>query len=157
MTSSILVGHQTLAEVYTGNVIATVKAPLTIPIKFFAVRSTAFKAALVDKLANVENKVVNSLHVPDCLTQCIKTELPKSNCLDLSVARPVASGKRALKNAETFKVTLEPLRKFLVLLSELHVPITQTICSKSVGLVRLSRQKCTWPLVFLVLSSTGPE
>ena len=95
--------------IYAGNAIATVKAPSTIPIKFFTVRSTAFKAAPVDESANTEDKAVDPLDVSDCPTQHIKTELTKSDRPDLGVASRVVSGGRALKNAETFKATLEPL------------------------------------------------
>ncbi|KAK7685193.1 Electron transfer flavoprotein alpha-subunit [Cerrena zonata] len=95
--------------IYAGNAIATVKAPSTIPIKFFTVRSTAFKPAVVDDSASAEDKAVDPLDVADCPTQHVKTELTKSDRPDLGVASRVVSGGRALKNAETFKATLEPL------------------------------------------------
>ncbi|CAL1707172.1 unnamed protein product [Somion occarium] len=95
--------------IYAGNAIATVRASSSIPIKFFTVRSTAFKAAATDDSADVNATAVDPLEVPDSPTQHVKTEITKSDRPDLGVASRVVSGGRALKNAETFKSTLEPL------------------------------------------------
>ncbi|KAI0793193.1 electron transfer flavoprotein alpha subunit [Abortiporus biennis] len=97
--------------IYAGNAIATVKAPSSIPIKFFTVRSTAFKAA-ADEGSDVEVKDVEPIQV-DSPTQHVKTEITKSDRPDLGVASRVVSGGRALKNAETFNATLEPLADVL--------------------------------------------
>ncbi|KAI0070637.1 electron transfer flavoprotein alpha subunit [Panus rudis PR-1116 ss-1] len=98
--------------IYAGNAIATVRAPSSIPVKFFTIRSTAFKAATADG-SEVEAKAVDSVPVPNNPTQHIKTELTKSDRPELGVAARVVSGGRALKNAETFKATLEPLADVL--------------------------------------------
>jgi len=95
--------------IYAGNAIATVQAPSSIPIKFFTVRSTAFKAAPEEDSASVGDKAVDPVDVADPPSEHIKTELSKSDRPDLGVASRIVSGGRALKNAKTFKATLEPL------------------------------------------------
>ncbi len=97
--------------IYAGNAIATVRAPSSVPLKFFTVRSTAFSAAPSDG-ADVEAKPLDAVEVTSH-TEHIKTELTKSDRPDLGVASRVVSGGRALKDAETFKKTLEPLADVL--------------------------------------------
>ena len=98
--------------IYAGNAVATVKASADIPIQFFTVRSTAFKAA-ADEGGDVETKQLDPINVTEPPTEHVKTELTKSDRPDLGVASRVVSGGRALKNAETFKATLEPLADVL--------------------------------------------
>ena len=98
--------------IYAGNAIATVRAPASVPLKFFTVRSTAFKAAAADG-AEVEAKAVDPVEVADAPVEHVKTELTKSDRPDLGVASRVVSGGRALKDAATFKATLEPLADVL--------------------------------------------
>ncbi|OCH91419.1 electron transfer flavo protein alpha subunit [Obba rivulosa] len=99
--------------IYAGNAIATVRAPQSIPIKFFTVRSTAFSAAVPQDGAQVEDKALDPVDVADPPTQHVKTDLTKSDRPELGVASRVVSGGRALKNAETFKSTMEPLADVL--------------------------------------------
>ena len=98
--------------IYAGNAIATVRAPSSVPLKFFTVRSTAFSAAPSDG-ADVEAKPLEAVEVASSPTEHVKTELTKSDRPDLGVASRVVSGGRALKDAETFKKTLEPLADVL--------------------------------------------
>lgn len=98
--------------IYAGNAIAKVRAPPTIPLKFFTIRSTAFSAAPADG-SEVEDKAIDPIEVSDPVTQHVKTDLTKSDRPELGVASRVVSGGRALKNAETFKATLEPLADVL--------------------------------------------
>ena len=93
--------------IYAGNAIATVKAPSSVNIKFFTVRTTAFKAAGVGS-SEAEIKQVDPIET-DSPTEHVKTELAKSDRPDLGSASRVVSGGRALKNAETFRKTLDPL------------------------------------------------
>ncbi|OJT06982.1 hypothetical protein TRAPUB_2183 [Trametes pubescens] len=95
--------------IYAGNAISTVRAPESVRVKFFTVRSTAFKASPADEFAQVEDKAVDPVEVSDAPTQHVRTDLTKSDRPDLGSASRVVSGGRALKNAETFKATLEPL------------------------------------------------
>lgn len=95
--------------IYAGNALATVKAPAPLRVKFFTVRTTAFKAAAADDAAQAEAQAVDAVPVPDAPTQHVRTDLTKSDRPDLGSASRVVSGGRALKNAETFKATLEPL------------------------------------------------
>lgn len=95
--------------IYAGNAISTVRAPDSVRVKFFTVRSTAFKASAADEAAQVEDKAVDPVEVSDAPTQHVRTDLTKSDRPDLGSASRVVSGGRALKNAETFKATLEPL------------------------------------------------
>jgi len=95
--------------IYAGNAIATVRAPPSILVKFFTVRSTAFSAAPSEDAAEVEDKAIDPIEVSEPLSQHVRTDLTKSDRPELGVASRVVSGGRALKNAETFKATLEPL------------------------------------------------
>ncbi|EPS94144.1 electron transfer flavo protein alpha subunit [Fomitopsis schrenkii] len=94
--------------IYAGNAIATVRAPSSVPIKFFTVRSTAFAAA-AEQDTQAEDKSLDPVEVPSPPTQHIRTDLTKSDRPELGVASRIVSGGRALKNAETFNATLEPL------------------------------------------------
>ncbi|PSS38018.1 hypothetical protein PHLCEN_2v103 [Hermanssonia centrifuga] len=98
--------------IYAGNAIATVRAPSSVHLKFFTVRSTAFKAAPAGS-SEVEAKAIDPVQVADPPTEHIKTELTKSDRPELGAASRVVSGGRALKNAETFNSTLEPLADIL--------------------------------------------
>ncbi|KAH9083487.1 electron transfer flavoprotein alpha subunit [Lactarius deliciosus] len=84
--------------IYAGNAIATVRAPSTVPLKFFTVRSTG-----------VHRLPLRATDAGTPPTQLIKTELAQSDRPELGVATRIVSGGRALKNAETFKATLDPL------------------------------------------------
>ncbi|KAI9463607.1 DHS-like NAD/FAD-binding domain-containing protein [Lactarius psammicola] len=95
--------------IYAGNAIATVRAPSTVPLKFFTVRSTAFTAAPLSDDTGVALEELAPVEVTNSSTQLIKTELAQSDRPELGVATRVVSGGRALKNAETFKATLDPL------------------------------------------------
>ena len=95
--------------IYAGNAIATVRASSSIPLKFFTVRSTAFSAATSDDGASVALEELAPVEVTDAPTQHVKTDLTQSDRPELGVAARVVSGGRALKNAETFKATLDPL------------------------------------------------
>lgn len=99
--------------IYAGNAIATVRAPSSVPIKFFTVRSTAFSAAPVQEGAEAETKAIDPVEVTDSPTLHLKTTIAKSDRPDLGVASRVVSGGRALKNAETFAATLYPLADVL--------------------------------------------
>ncbi|KZV95019.1 electron transfer flavo protein, alpha subunit [Exidia glandulosa HHB12029] len=98
--------------IYAGNAIATVRAPESIPLKFFTVRTTAFDAAAAEG-GSAEAKAVDAVEVPDIPTEHIKTTIAKSDRPELGVASRVVSGGRALKDADTFKKTLEPLADVL--------------------------------------------
>ena len=94
--------------IYAGNAILTVKAPAAETPTFFTVRSTAFESAVSDSAtATVEE--VPAVEAKDGRVEHIRTELTKSDRPELGSAKRVVSGGRALKNAETFKATLEPL------------------------------------------------
>lgn len=95
--------------IYAGNAIATVRAPSSVPLKVFTVRSTAFSAAALDDSASVALEELAPVEVTDAPTQHVKTDLTQSDRPELGVATRVVSGGRALKNAETFKATLDPL------------------------------------------------
>jgi len=99
--------------IYAGNAIATVRAPSSIGPKFFTIRSTAFNAVSLDESSQIPDEAVEPIEVPESPTQHVRTDLTKSDRPDLAVASRVVSGGRALKNAETFKATLEPLADVL--------------------------------------------
>ncbi|KAG5353732.1 hypothetical protein E4T56_gene6879 [Termitomyces sp. T112] len=95
--------------IYAGNAIATVRAPSSIPLKFFTVRGTAFTAAQAQDSSQAEASSIEPVEVSDSPTEHIKSTFTKSDRPDLGVAGRVVSGGRALKNAETFASTLYPL------------------------------------------------
>jgi electron transfer flavoprotein alpha subunit len=76
--------------IYAGNAIATVRAPSSIPIKFFTVRSTAFPPA--EFTAEDGDAAVWTLEPVNLLnpsTEHIKTIIAKSDRPDLGVASRV--------------------------------------------------------------------
>jgi electron transfer flavoprotein alpha subunit len=99
--------------IYAGNAIATVRAPASIPIKFFTVRSTSFAAAAAGEGAGVEDKALEAVESTETPTEHIKTTITKSDRPELGTASRVVSGGRALKNAETFEKTIYPLADML--------------------------------------------
>jgi len=82
-------------------------------VKIFTVRATAFKAAELDDASNAEVKKIDAVEVKDMPVEHIKTEITKSSRPELGSATRVVSGGRALKDAETFRKTLEPLADVL--------------------------------------------
>ena len=82
-------------------------------MKIFTVRATAFKAAELDDASNAEVKKIDAVEVKDMPVEHIKTEITKSSRPELGSATRVVSGGRALKDAETFRKTLEPLADVL--------------------------------------------
>jgi electron transfer flavoprotein alpha subunit len=99
--------------IYAGNAIATVKAPSSIPLKFFTVRNTAFEAAPSTNSGEVQVQALEPVETPDSPTEHVQTNLTKSDRPELGTASRVISGGRALKNAETFEKTLYPLADLL--------------------------------------------
>ncbi|KLO14621.1 electron transfer flavo protein, alpha subunit [Schizopora paradoxa] len=100
--------------IYAGNAIATVRAPSSVPLKFFTVRTTAFDAAKADESSgDVLVEEVAAVDVPDVPTSHVSTSLTKSDRPELGSASRIVSGGRALKSAETFNATLEPLADVL--------------------------------------------
>lgn len=76
-------------------------------------RSTAFSAASLEGEAEAENKAVEPVEVADSPSQHVRADYTKSDRPELGAASRVVSGGRALKNAETFQSTLEPLADVL--------------------------------------------
>jgi electron transfer flavoprotein alpha subunit len=99
--------------IYAGNAIATVKAPGGHRPTIFTVRGTAFAKADSSNSAEVDVKAVDPVQVKDPLTQHIRSTITQSDRPELASASRVVSGGRALKNAETFNKTLEPLADVL--------------------------------------------
>lgn len=100
--------------IYAGNAIATVKAPGSLNVKFFTVRGTAFDATEVDESAvGAEVEKIDAVEVPDLHTRHVSTSITKSSRPELSSASRIVSGGRALKSAESFSATLDPLADVL--------------------------------------------
>jgi electron transfer flavoprotein alpha subunit len=91
--------------IYAGNAIATVQSKDTL--KFLTIRSTAFdKAAATGGSASV--KAVESAG-DSGLSAFVSAELSESKRPELTAARVVVSGGRALGSADAFKTVIEPL------------------------------------------------
>ncbi|AIK95539.1 electron transfer flavoprotein subunit alpha/FixB family protein [Candidatus Odyssella acanthamoebae] len=88
--------------IYAGNAIVTVKSK--DPIKVITVRPTAFDKAVTDGLAAVE--VVDVTESQD-QSKFVSLEASKSDRPELSSARIVVSGGRALASKENFKIIEE--------------------------------------------------
>ncbi|KIY44411.1 electron transfer flavo protein, alpha subunit [Fistulina hepatica ATCC 64428] len=99
--------------IYAGNAVATVRAPASVPLKFFTVRPTAFTAAAPDEGYEAAVQAVDPVEVTDSPAQHVQYNLTKSDRPDLATASRVVSGGRALKNAETFAATMYPLADVL--------------------------------------------
>ena len=103
-----------IRPIYAGNAIATVRAPSSISIKFFTVRSTAFSPA--ESTAGDGDAAVRTIEpvdVPNASTEHLKTTIAKSDRPELGVASRVVSGGRALKDDERFASILNPLADVL--------------------------------------------
>ncbi len=90
--------------IYAGNAIQTVKS--LDPKKVITVRTTCFKAAESGGSAPVENVPVS---LDNALSSFVGQDAAKSDRPELSSARVIISGGRALGSAEKFKELLEPL------------------------------------------------
>ena len=90
--------------IYAGNAIQTVRS--ADPVKVITVRTTAFAAAPAGGPAPVES-------VPAASDPAISTfkgeALAKSDRPELTAARIIISGGRAMQNAENFKTYIEPI------------------------------------------------
>jgi electron transfer flavoprotein alpha subunit len=95
--------------IYAGNAIATIKAPGSLHTKIFTVRSTAFEKAPSSPHSSAKVEAVEPISLSDVPTTHLETIIAKSNRPELGTAARVVSGGRALKNAATFKETLDPL------------------------------------------------
>ncbi|TFK53605.1 electron transfer flavo protein alpha-subunit [Heliocybe sulcata] len=98
--------------IYAGNAVATVRAPSSLSLKFFTVRSTAFDPTPEDSSASVEVKALDPVEASSP-TEHVSISLTKSERPELATASKVVSGGRALKNAETFEKTIYPLADLL--------------------------------------------
>ncbi len=94
-----------LRPIYAGNAIATVQSKDTI--KFITVRTTAFEAAAATGGSAAIKKIESTGNTG--LTTFVSAELSKSERPELTAARVIVSGGRALGSAENFKTVLEPL------------------------------------------------
>jgi electron transfer flavoprotein alpha subunit len=99
--------------IYAGNAIATVRAPGSVPVKFFTIRATSFDAAPYDDAQDVELKQIEAVSVSDPPTKHLETTITKSDRPELGVASRVVSGGRPLKDAQTFQSVMYPLADVL--------------------------------------------
>ncbi len=91
--------------IYAGNAIATVQSKAKI--KFITVRGTAFDAAAATGGSAAVKKIDGA--GDSGLSKFVGEELSKSERPELTAARIVVSGGRALGSGEVFKKLLEPL------------------------------------------------
>ncbi|KAJ1782691.1 Electron transfer flavoprotein alpha-subunit, partial [Coemansia sp. RSA 2399] len=90
--------------VYAGNAIATVKS--SDPIKVITVRTTAFPAAGSSDSAAAPTEAAPAIDAAP-LSKWIKEDVVKNDRPDLSSAKRVVSGGRAVKSAEGFNAIYE--------------------------------------------------
>jgi electron transfer flavoprotein alpha subunit len=91
--------------IYAGNAIATVQSKDAI--KFITVRGTAFEAAAATGGSATVKKIDGAGNTN--LASFVSAELSKSERPELTAARIIVSGGRALASGENFKTVLEPL------------------------------------------------
>ncbi|KAF8588638.1 electron transfer flavoprotein alpha subunit [Ramaria rubella] len=101
-----------IRAIYAGNALTHVRASEAIPVKIFTVRATAFKTASLEG-GSAAVQAIEPVHISNCPTKHVRTELAKSDRPELGSAARVVSGGRALKDAATFKATLDPLADVL--------------------------------------------
>lgn len=102
-----------IRAIYAGNALTHVRASESIPLKIFTVRSTAFKVAELEGGSAEVQAIEPVVDTSECPTKHVRTELTKSDRPELGSASRVVSGGRALKDADTFKATLDPLADIL--------------------------------------------
>ncbi|MBV8548213.1 MAG: FAD-binding protein [Alphaproteobacteria bacterium] len=103
--TSVVSADTFVRPIYAGNALATVQS--SDKIKFITVRMTAFEpVATTGGAAAVETVGATPCAIG---TQFISQELSKSERPELTAARVVVSGGRALGSADAFKTVLEPL------------------------------------------------
>ncbi len=90
--------------IYAGNAMATVQA--TDATKVITVRTTGFDAAATSGSAAVE--VINAT-TADAKSQFMGSEIAKNDRPELTAAKVIVSGGRALGSAEKFKEVITPL------------------------------------------------
>ena len=91
--------------IYAGNAIATVKSKDAI--KFITVRSTTFDAA---PASGGSAQIMNATGMGDSgLSSFVSAEISKSERPELTAAKIIVSGGRALGSGDAFKTELEPL------------------------------------------------
>lgn len=93
--------------VYAGNAIATVKS--SDSVKVLTVRSTAFDKAAEEGGSASVDAVDAGLVEPSSASAFDSVSLKESDRPDLTSAKVVVAGGRALKDAETFSAQMEPL------------------------------------------------
>ncbi len=91
--------------IYAGNAIATVQS--TDGIKVITVRATGFDAA-ASAGGSAELKVIDAV-APSALSQYVGSELAKSDRPELTAAKIIVSGGRALGSSEKFDEVIVPL------------------------------------------------
>lgn len=89
-----------IRPIYAGNALATVQSKDVI--KVITVRSTAFASASLGQASAAIEK--SNVVIDSGLTTFVKQELSKSERPELTAARVVVSGGRALQSAENFKL-----------------------------------------------------
>jgi len=90
--------------IYAGNAIATVQA--TDAVKVITVRSTAFDAAAAQAAAAIESVAAATLPTA---TTYVGSEIAKNDRPELTAAKVIVSGGRALGSQEKFNEVLTPL------------------------------------------------
>jgi len=91
--------------IYAGNAIATVQSP--DPIKVITVRGTAFEKASAEGGSGTVEKVQAT--GDKGMSSYVGSELSKSERPELTSAKIIVSGGRALQNSENFHSVIEPL------------------------------------------------
>jgi electron transfer flavoprotein alpha subunit len=92
---------------YAGNVIATIES--SDPVKVLTVRPTAFTADVSSHGCPCPGISDDSIEVSSSIATFVSEEVKKSDKPDLSSAKVVVSGGRALKSKENFEKLLNPL------------------------------------------------
>lgn len=98
--TAVVDANTVVRPIYAGNAIATVQS--SDSIKVITVRATGFDAATVaDNNATVE---AIDFHVASDKIKFVKQELTQSDRPELTAARVIVSGGRALQSSENFKL-----------------------------------------------------
>ena len=143
--------------IYAGNAIATVQS--ADAVKVITVRSTGFDAAALAGQAPAAIESVAAV-ADTGRSSFVGREMTKNDRPELTAAKIIVSGGRALASKEQFNAVMEPLptswARQWVPAAPPSTPVTRPTTCKWVKPARLLRRSCTWPSASRVPSSTWP-
>ncbi|KAJ1667145.1 Electron transfer flavoprotein alpha-subunit [Coemansia sp. RSA 1813] len=136
--------------VYAGNAIATVKT--SDAIKVITVRTTAFPAASASDSATAPEEAAPATDASP-LSKWIKEDVVKNDRPDLSSAKRVVSGGRAVKSAEGFNIIYELADKLGAAVGASRAAVDAGYCDNSLQVGQTGR--IVAPELYIAIGISG--